>query len=259
MKSPLAARGAPAALVGVLMLLMAGGGYALAGGGAGTIRVCLRKGTRIMYGAPCHRHDHRLSWSRSGRQGRTGQAGRAGPPGATGAPGPTGPAGPQGVTGVGGWSGAVGTITAGGTAAPFVFAGPTVLVATSANQSIVASGSVALGASAGAPLVDVSLCVAPNASAPTPAPLDANSNGAYDRVLITSSNVYASSQTGAPGAGIWQVGMCVRNWSPVQDIDKTDFSIGYAFVTNGTPVSQVRPAAASGAEGQAAGHTAPSR
>jgi len=42
---------------------------------------------------------------------------------------------------------------------------------------------------------------------------------------------------GAPGAGTWDVGMCVTN-SAGAAINANDWSIGWAFVSNGLPTSQ---------------------
>jgi hypothetical protein len=53
MKRHLKARATPAAIVGVLVLLTAGGAYALANG-SGPVGACVAAGTRTLYKAPCH-------------------------------------------------------------------------------------------------------------------------------------------------------------------------------------------------------------
>jgi hypothetical protein len=96
MKQLLAARGTPAAIVGVLVLAVAGGGYAIASG-TGTITVCVQHNGGGLYKATkCAKRDKRLSWNKVGQRGATGATGAAGQNGATGA---TGAAGQNGVTG----------------------------------------------------------------------------------------------------------------------------------------------------------------
>jgi hypothetical protein len=100
MKRLLAARGTPAALVAVIALLAAGGGYALASGG-GTIKACVTKGSNVLYTGHCAKGDKKLSWSKVGPQGKQGPQGFQGIQGAAGVQGPrgnTGPAGPVTLT-----------------------------------------------------------------------------------------------------------------------------------------------------------------
>ena len=53
--------------------------------------------------------------------------------------------------------------------------------------------------------------------------------------------------SGLPGAGSWNVGMCVDNLNAI-DLDNNDYSIGTAFVSNATfippppPVTQANEA-----------------
>jgi hypothetical protein len=87
MRRLLSARGAAATAVGVWAVLIAGGGYALAGGGAGTIHACVHRHGGTLYVAKrCASHDRKLSWDRAGPTGARG---------ATGATGATGPQGPE--------------------------------------------------------------------------------------------------------------------------------------------------------------------
>ena len=144
---------------------------------------------------------------------------------------------------MGGWSGQVAKIAppASTAAEQFVFAGPVTTLTTTATQSIAASGSVALGSSGGA-LADVGVCVSPT-GAGTPTPLDTNTDGAFTQLVINGTReVYGESATGTPGAGVWDVGICVENHNTTNSINDNDFSVGYAFVANGTVVSQAKKA-----------------
>jgi hypothetical protein len=75
-----AGRAAPAAVIGVLLVLAAGGGYAIASGG-GTIHACVHKHGRGLYVGKCAKHDGKLSWNIQGPHGATGATGSQGPPG----------------------------------------------------------------------------------------------------------------------------------------------------------------------------------
>src|SRR5579862_8764399 len=90
MRGLLASRAASAALASGLVLLVAGGGYALASGG-GTIHACAKKSSGALRIAhKCKKSEKRVSWNSSGP---------AGPQGAPGPQGPAGPAGPAGAQG----------------------------------------------------------------------------------------------------------------------------------------------------------------
>jgi hypothetical protein len=132
----------------------------------------------------------------------------------------------------GGWSGSIGTIPAN---SPLVFAGPVTTVTTTADQSITATGSMALGTTAGTGSAAVGVCASP-AGANTPTYLDPNPGLAFEGINVTPNRLtYAVSEVGSRGAGAWDVGMCVVNGAVA--IDNTDWSIGYASVTNGLPTS----------------------
>jgi hypothetical protein len=239
MKRVLAARGTPAIAVGLLTLLVAGGGYAIASG-SGTVNACVHKGTHALYTGKCKHGDSKLSWSKvgpKGATGATGAAGAAGAKGATGATGVTGPTGPSGIVSVAGFANGVNTIT--GPSVVFVFAGtPASVTTTSATQIILASGSAALGTSTGTALIHFGMCVQPSAGG-TVALLDTVVGGAYEAETVTTTrSTFAVSEAGSPGAGTWKVGPCVVNTS-AQSVDNNDFAIGYAEVTGGTLTSQV--------------------
>lgn len=119
MKRLLYGRGTPAVIAAILMLLVAGGGYAIARGGD-TIMACAHKGNHVLYTGKCKNGDKKLSWNKVGPQGPRGATGAAGPAGptgpqgptgATGATGPAGARGPAGAAGPQGPAGTFGTIT----------------------------------------------------------------------------------------------------------------------------------------------------
>src|SRR5262249_24170402 len=158
--------------------------------------------------------------------GATGAAGAPGAPGDPGAPGAPGAPGSPGFVLVGGFAGGIDNIPP---LSGWVFAGPVTTLTTSDSQSIVGSGSSALrttGPSLGA---DVTIRASPT-GAGAPLPLDPENGGddAFTIVTVTSTRLsYAGSATGAPGAGTWDVGMCVRNDDGTNPIDNNDFSVGY--------------------------------
>lgn len=115
MRRLFASRGTAAAVTGVLVLLIVGGGFGIAAVSSGTIKACTQKGSHALYTGKCRKGDKKLSWNIRGPQGprgftgatgATGHAGLGGPAGATGpggpagATGPVGPVGPAGPAGV---------------------------------------------------------------------------------------------------------------------------------------------------------------
>lgn len=89
MRRLLASRGTPAFAVGIVMLLVAGGGYAMATGG--TISACVHKHGGVLYVGRCAKKDKRLTWSIAGPQGQRGPQGVQGSQGPQGNTGSTGP------------------------------------------------------------------------------------------------------------------------------------------------------------------------
>jgi hypothetical protein len=114
MRRLVASRATSAVAVGLLVLAIAGGGFAIASDG-GTIRACAHKGTHVLYTGKCKKGDKKLSWSQVGPRGATGQSGASGAAGPRGATGATGAPGPQGATGA---IGATGVGTPGAPGAP---------------------------------------------------------------------------------------------------------------------------------------------
>jgi hypothetical protein len=137
---------------------------------------------------------------------------------------------------VGGWGGSISVIPP--ASSGFVFAGPTTTLTTTASQSIVASGSAALATSGPTVTAQVAVCVSPT-GANTPSTLDSIAGLETVGVGGPFTSTYAVSETGAPGAGTWDVGMCVVNEDSTTPIDQNQSSVGYAFVVNGTPVSEL--------------------
>ena len=228
MKRLLAGRGTTIAVMGILLALVAGGSYALAASGSNTITVCVKKHGGGLYKAKkCKKHDSKLTWNQQGPAGKAGKNGANGLNGAPGAAGAPGAKGSDGFQQIGSFGGDVGTIP--GDVDAFVFAGPTTQVTTGATQGLTASGSASLGATAPV-TVDVGIC---KQLAPTgPITVLAADQDLFQVIeLTTNKTSYGISQTAAPGAGTWNVGMCVLDNS-AQAVDHTDFSEGYAFVTN---------------------------
>jgi hypothetical protein len=226
MKRLLAGRGTTVAVMGMLLALVAGGSYALAASGGKTITVCIKKNGGGLYKArKCKKHDSKLSWN---QQGPAGKAGKNGATGFNGAPGTVGAPGPDGFQQIGTFGGNIGTIDPSGD--NFVFAGPTTQVTTNATQGLTASGSAALGAS-NAVQVAVGICKQLASGGPITI-LSTDSDLFQDVGITTTTLSYGMSQTVAPGAGTWNIGMCVDDGDTTQALDKNDFSEGYAFVTN---------------------------
>jgi hypothetical protein len=85
----LLSRGTTAAAVGVLAVLIAGGGYALAS--SNTIKACVAHTNKDIYKKnTCKSGDKKLTWNKQGPQGPQGPKGDTGATGATGATGPAG-------------------------------------------------------------------------------------------------------------------------------------------------------------------------
>jgi hypothetical protein len=231
MRRLLSGRATPAIATGIVMLILAGGGYALAASGPSKVRACVARGTRAVYVSPCKQHDRTLTLGKTGPRGRPGKPGRTGKPGATGPAGAQGAPGAPGATGVvtfGNWAGMTAHIAGN---SGFVFAGPTTTLRTTASQSIVASSSSALGATT-ATTAQITICKASATGKPTP--LDTKVADAYAIVNVGTTRLgYPASASGSPGAGTWRIGECVDN-TTANPIDDPDWTLGYAFVVNGS-------------------------
>jgi hypothetical protein len=167
----------------------------------------------------------------AGPAGATGPAGAAGRAGASGLAGPPGAPGSPGFVSVGDFGGRVNVIPAN---PGWLFAGPVTTLKTTAAQSIVAAGSSVLATTGATVEADIGVCVSP-AGANAPKPLHP-AGGAFTFLRVTATlSTFPASAAGAPGAGTWDVGMCVQN-EDIHPIDgENNQSVGYAFVANGTP------------------------
>jgi hypothetical protein len=169
---------------------------------------------------------------RRGAPGANGAVGAVGAIGATGGVGSTGPAGstgPSGVVTTGSWSGTTATIPV---SSGFVFAGTPATLTTTAVQRFTVSGSAALATGATTATIEVSICIQPSAGG-TIKELNPAPGGAFESAIATTTRIpFAAAATGVPGAGTWNVGLCIDNTSATQAIDNNDWSIGYAQVTN---------------------------
>lgn len=74
-------RSTPGIVLGIMAVVIASGGYALASGG-GTITACVHHGTGALYVKhKCEKSDKKLTWNQVGPQGSTGAGGPMGPAG----------------------------------------------------------------------------------------------------------------------------------------------------------------------------------
>jgi hypothetical protein len=250
MRRRLTARATPAIATGIVMLLLAGGGYALAAGSTSTVKACVAQGSQAVYVSPCKKQDRKLTLGKVGPRGKPGRAGKTGATGPAGAPGKTGATGPVGAPGKTGATGPAGVVTFGSWAGQtaniagnsgFVFAGPTTTLKTTAAQSVIASSSSALAAGPDT-VADITICKASTNGEPTP--LNTKVADAYEIVDVGSTrSSYPASASGSPGAGTWRIGECVNN-NTANPIDDSDFTIGYAFVVNGSAAPGSTPAIA---------------
>ena len=170
-----------------------------------------------------------VSWPSAHGSGAAGPQGQGiqGVPGAAGAPA---------AVQVAGWSGNIGTIA---TSSGTVFAGPTARVTTTAaDPTILASGSASLATSAGSPHGYIAICYQASTGGALHF-LDSNPGNAAEGITPNANPMVAGvSQVGAPGAGTWNVGVCVDDLSATQAWDHNDWSIGWAMVTAGSPTSE---------------------
>jgi hypothetical protein len=101
---------------------------------------------------------------------------------------------------------------------------------------VIASSESALATTAANASADISICKSSTTGTPTVTELDPQPGGAFSNVLVTTTRAtYAANGVGTPGAGSWKIGECVFNTSATQAIDSNDWTLGHAFVVNGTP------------------------
>src|SRR5262249_53843612 len=156
-----------------------------------------------------------------------GPVGPMGTPGATGAAGPAGPAGPTGATGASGIvttvavSGYVGASIA-GSATAYVFAGPTAQGTTTAGQRLTRAREAPPGLASGGPKTAfIGLCYQSTAAG---APLINFVGGGFSIFQMTTTRAsYAASASVVPGAGTWNVGVCVENQGGAIALTNNDY------------------------------------
>jgi Collagen triple helix repeat (20 copies) len=176
-----------------------------------------------------------------GNRGPRGATGPAGAPGAQGALGPQGPKGDAGAPGAAGPPGPTGVVTTKaffggiqiipGNSSEFVFAGPTAEVSTTTDQALAGSAAASLGQNDLTDLtVYVSMCY--QSTAPGPQPLNIFAGDDYMLVDITQSDMSVSAAGAViPGAGTWNVGMCVQN-PGATNLDTNETVNGWVQVVN---------------------------
>jgi len=174
----------------------------------------------------CNPSELPVSWNIVGPQGP------AGPQGPTGAQGPEGPAGPQGPSGVVdtyALGGSIGIIS--GSSSQWIFAGPTVSVATTESQRVTGVVQAPLGTSAeGQASFGYDLCYRSAGSSDALTNF-AGSNHSVGEVSASDRLSFTAAGSVIPGAGAWEVGYCILN-SGTLDLDDNDLVSGWVVVTN---------------------------
>jgi hypothetical protein len=137
--------------------------------------------------------------------------------------------GPAGIM-VAGFNGHIfGAIT--GSAAAFVFAGPTATVTTTATQRLTGSAEAPIGLAEGSSdqTAEIDLCYQPNAGGTL---TNFNGMNSSSHVMFSDIRTYSAAGTVVPGAGTWKVGLCVRNNGGTASISRNDYVNGWVMVTN---------------------------
>jgi len=174
-----------------------------------------------------------------GPEGPQGPQGPVGPQGPAGAQGPAGPQGPEGPAGLQGPSGVVDTYalggsigTIGGSSSAWVFAGPTVSVATTESQRVTGVVQAPLGTSAeGQASFGYDLCYRLAGSSDALTNFAGSSHSAGEVSGLSGRLSFTAAASGVPGAGTWEVGYCILN-SGSTDLNNNDLVNGWVVVTN---------------------------
>src|SRR5690606_5269710 len=141
--------------------------------------------------------------------------------------GATGPTGVVTIVALGGSA----TASIAGNSAVYVFVGPTSQVTVTGTQRLTGSAEVPLGLPAGSAPTNgyLGLCYQPTAGGSTIANF---AGGNYSRHrFVAGRQTYAAAGTVVPGAGTYNLGVCVRNISATPITDN-DFVNGWVMVTN---------------------------
>lgn len=126
----------------------------------------------------------------------------------------------------GAFQGLVGSIAVNNIA--YVFAGPSTSVTVAAGQRLTGAAEAPLGATMANTYADIGLCYSVGAGALTNFVASGYSTTGVPNVGF--SNIAAAAST-VPGAGTFNVGMCVRNYGPGV-INNNHFVNGWVMVTN---------------------------
>ena len=164
-----------------------------------------------------------------GPRGETGPIGPQGPPGATG---PQGPAGATGIVSITGWGGNIPDTLMTTPGGDYVFAGPSTLITTLANQRVTgaAEAPLALTMAGAIRLFRYGLCYQPaQGGALTNLVGDDYSVGE----LNSARTSWSASATRVFEAGTWRIGFCVASDGNLSiTYNDSDFVNGWVMVTN---------------------------
>lgn len=167
-----------------------------------------------------------------GPPGPQGPIGPQGPTGATGATGPQGPAGVSGIVSITGWGGNIPDNLMTSPGGDYVFAGPSTMITTLANQRVTgaAEAPLALTMAGSIRLFRYGLCYQPaDGGALTNLVGDDYSVGE----LNTLRTSWSASATRVFEAGTWRIGFCVASDGNLSiTYNDSDFVNGWVMVTN---------------------------
>lgn len=167
-----------------------------------------------------------------GPPGPQGETGPMGPQGAPGATGPQGPAGVSGIVSITGWGGNIPDTLMTSPGGDYVFAGPSTMITTLANQRVTgaAEAPLALTMAGAIRLFRYGLCYQPEGGGVlTNLVGDDYSVGELNSVRTS----WSASATRVFEAGTWRIGFCVASDGnlPIAYNDN-DFVNGWVMVTN---------------------------
>ena len=167
-----------------------------------------------------------------GSRGETGPIGPQGPPGATGATGPQGLPGVSGIVSITGWGGNIPDSLTTSPGGDYVFAGPSTMITTLANQRVTgaAEAPLALTMAGAIRLFRYGLCFQPaDGGALTNLVGEDYSVGELNTVRTS----WSASATRVFEAGTWRIGFCVASDGNLSiTYNDSDFVNGWVMVTN---------------------------
>jgi hypothetical protein len=115
-----------------------------------------------------------------------------------------------------------------GNSSKYVFAGPSASVSTDANDRLTGAATAPLGLSTGSQNADIGLCYQSTLAG---SPLVNFVGGNFSvHSFNTTRRTYTASATTVPGAGNYNVGMCVRNNGP-SPINNNNLLNGWVMVS----------------------------